>query len=58
VVAKPTIVTPAPVAVKPIPDGLTGVRRKGETAPIIAKPAIQMPTTTPAKAGAQSGKPR
>lgn len=32
VLAKPAIVTP-PVAVKPIPDGLAGVRRKGDPVP-------------------------
>jgi hypothetical protein len=33
VLAKPAIVVPSPLATKAIPDGLWGVRRKGETAP-------------------------
>jgi spore germination cell wall hydrolase CwlJ-like protein len=32
--AKPAIVVPAPIAVKAIPDGLAGVRRKGEPAAV------------------------
>ena len=34
VAAKPAIVVPAPIAVKAIPDGLAGVRRKGEPAAV------------------------
>jgi spore germination cell wall hydrolase CwlJ-like protein len=48
--AEPAIATP-PVIVKPIPDGLAGVRRKGEPAP---KPSpAPTPASTPAKAAAQ-----
>jgi spore germination cell wall hydrolase CwlJ-like protein len=53
--AKPAIVVPPALATKPVPDGLAGVRRKGELAPANS-PAVQT-RATPAKAGAQVGKP-
>jgi hypothetical protein len=53
--AKPAIVVPPALATKPVPDGLAGVRRKGELAPANS-PAVQT-RATPAKAGAELGKP-
>ena len=43
VLAKPAIVTPPPIIAKPIPDGLAGVRRKGEPAPVSTPSATPSP---------------
>lgn len=43
VLAKPAIVTP-PVTVKPVPDGLAGVRRKGDPVPVVT-PSPATPNT-------------